>query len=332
MPPGAWITAAASDRLFVIGDLADIYVLRLAADGRPERLSKLSVNVPGLADAPYGGVLSPNGRLLALSTGPCWRIHGPTCPYAVVVFSLATGAITSWRTNERSRSPLPRMPAQVVAGLLRQQPQEVGEIKMTAPATAGNATFRRLPGQAEYLQKIMPWPRTEWTISPGDASSAARARTSQTRCTTNAPACWSLRTSHRDRMRAHCGGAADYYERLAEDGGRQVLGLVRGFAVFLVAVLCVRPRRDGGSAPLARPAQSGARRRPARTDRPDGVWGGWRYDYRPPVTAVFQLKSRDRRSRITGSRPAERAVPKVLPGGTIGRIPPSRAVPTMTPK
>ncbi len=106
VPPGAWITAAASDRLFVIGDLADIYVLRLAADGRHEGLSKLSVNIPGLADAPYGGALSPNGRLLALSTGPCWRIHGPTCPYAVVVFSLATGAITSWRTNEWFPVPL----------------------------------------------------------------------------------------------------------------------------------------------------------------------------------------------------------------------------------
>lgn len=32
---------------------------------------------------------------------------------------------------------------------------------MAAPPTAGNAIFRRLAGQSEYLYKVMPWPRTE---------------------------------------------------------------------------------------------------------------------------------------------------------------------------
>ena len=61
-----------------------------------------------------------------------------------------------------------RLPAQVVAGLLRQEPQEAGGLKVSAPPSSGNGMFRRLAGQAEYLYKIMPWPRTEWTISPSE--------------------------------------------------------------------------------------------------------------------------------------------------------------------
>lgn len=42
---------------------------------------------------------------------------------------------------------------------------------MAASTTAGNAIFRRLAGQAEYLYKIMPWPRTEWIVSPSEIMS-----------------------------------------------------------------------------------------------------------------------------------------------------------------
>ena len=60
----------------------------------------------------------------------------------------------------------------VVAGLLRQEPQEVEGLSVSAPASVDKGPFRRMAGQAEYLYVITPWPRTEWTISPVDTMAA----------------------------------------------------------------------------------------------------------------------------------------------------------------
>lgn len=60
------------------------------------------------------------------------------------------------------------LPGRVAAGLLREEPQDLDGLKVTAPTPGPGATFRRLAGQAEWSHVVMPWPRTEWTISPAD--------------------------------------------------------------------------------------------------------------------------------------------------------------------
>lgn len=61
-----------------------------------------------------------------------------------------------------------RWPGTVVAGLLRQEPQEVEGLRVSAPPSANQGSFRRMAGQAEYLYVITPWPRTEWAVSPAE--------------------------------------------------------------------------------------------------------------------------------------------------------------------
>jgi hypothetical protein len=93
LAPGEWITAAASDRLFVISDPDGLYALRLAANGAPEPLRKLSLKTSA-NERSDGGSLSPDGKLLALFTS-CFTSKR-NCPDGVVVFSLATGVSRTW--------------------------------------------------------------------------------------------------------------------------------------------------------------------------------------------------------------------------------------------
>lgn len=94
-----WITAAANDRVFAIGDVLGVDVLRLAADGHVERLSHLPKKIiPGLLDG-MPGLLSPDGTELALSNQLSVRCSGGVlCPTGadVTVVSLATGATRTW--------------------------------------------------------------------------------------------------------------------------------------------------------------------------------------------------------------------------------------------
>jgi hypothetical protein len=69
-----------------------------------------------------------------------------------------------------------RLPSEVVAGLLRSEPQDVGGLKVSAPPSSGNGTFRRLAGHAEYLYRILPWPRTEWTVRPSEIMASREDR------------------------------------------------------------------------------------------------------------------------------------------------------------
>jgi hypothetical protein len=100
---GYWTTAAASDRLFVIGDPNGLYALRLAANGSPEPPSKLPIRISG-GDGFLGGALSPNGALLALDTRPCLSSQR-SCPDGIVVFSLATGTGRTWLTQDAYLAP-----------------------------------------------------------------------------------------------------------------------------------------------------------------------------------------------------------------------------------
>jgi hypothetical protein len=106
VPGGAQeITGAADDRTFVIHDGTDLFWLRLAADGRPARLTRLPVTVP-VEDTI---ALSPDGRTIAYenqsSCQSFWStgtgLMGETgCPEnAIRLVSLATGATRTWSTR-----------------------------------------------------------------------------------------------------------------------------------------------------------------------------------------------------------------------------------------
>jgi hypothetical protein len=93
----AWISGAASDRFFVIGVNnvsgvnEDLYALRLAPDGRPDRLRQYPAAIARQVHPP--GVLSPDGTQLADAAFACTKRY---CRNGVKVISLATGAHRTW--------------------------------------------------------------------------------------------------------------------------------------------------------------------------------------------------------------------------------------------
>jgi hypothetical protein len=99
VPGGAQqIAGAADDRTFVIHDGTDLFRLRLAADGRPARLTRLPVTVP----AGDTIALSPDGRTIAFENqSSCQGIRSETgCPEnAIRLVWLATGATRTWSTR-----------------------------------------------------------------------------------------------------------------------------------------------------------------------------------------------------------------------------------------
>jgi hypothetical protein len=101
---GPSITAAGDDRTFVIMEQSDVprlnlfYRLRVAANGRSARLSRLPVSVPAylaLTDV----ALSPDGTRLAMDVQHC-NAKTQSCPYTGIrVVTIATGAVSSWTTR-----------------------------------------------------------------------------------------------------------------------------------------------------------------------------------------------------------------------------------------
>ena len=101
---GPSITAAGDDRTFVIMEQSDVprinvfYRLRVAANGRSAKLSKLPVSVPAylaLTDV----ALSPDGTRLAMDVQHC-NDKTESCPYTGIrVVTIATGAVSSWTTR-----------------------------------------------------------------------------------------------------------------------------------------------------------------------------------------------------------------------------------------
>jgi len=98
------ITAAGDDRTFVITEQSDVprvikfYLLRLAANGRSAKLSKLALSVPAylaLTDV----ALSPDGTRLAMDVQHC-NAKTESCPYTGIrVVTIATGAASTWTTR-----------------------------------------------------------------------------------------------------------------------------------------------------------------------------------------------------------------------------------------
>lgn len=101
---GPRITAAGDDRTFVIMEQSDVprvnlfYRLRVAANGRSAKLSRLPVSVPAylaLTDV----ALSPDGTRLAMDVQHC-NAKTESCPYTGIrVVTIATGAVSSWTTR-----------------------------------------------------------------------------------------------------------------------------------------------------------------------------------------------------------------------------------------
>jgi hypothetical protein len=58
-----------------------------------------------------------------------------------------------------------RLPGPVVAGLLRDEPQRIADMQVTAPTAQSTANYDRLAGQVKWNHLVLPWPRTEWDIS-----------------------------------------------------------------------------------------------------------------------------------------------------------------------
>ena len=106
----ASITGAADGRTFLIDEGSDLFLLRLAADGRPARLSRLQVKVPRGAD-PLTFVsdvaLSPDGDTVAIANQSSCEVPpafggggAPSCRHTMIrLVSLATGATRTWSTR-----------------------------------------------------------------------------------------------------------------------------------------------------------------------------------------------------------------------------------------
>jgi hypothetical protein len=59
-----------------------------------------------------------------------------------------------------------RLPGQVVAELIRERSQSIGDLKVTAPAPQNNGNYTRLRGQRLWNHSALPWPRTVWLVGP----------------------------------------------------------------------------------------------------------------------------------------------------------------------
>ncbi|MBP1782773.1 hypothetical protein J3R08_002623 [Micromonospora sp. HB375] len=59
-----------------------------------------------------------------------------------------------------------RLPGSLVADLVREKPQQVDGLTVSAPAAQQSGGFQRLAGQVRWNNTVLPWPRTEWQLSP----------------------------------------------------------------------------------------------------------------------------------------------------------------------
>ncbi|WP_157746488.1 AlbA family DNA-binding domain-containing protein [Micromonospora inositola] len=69
-----------------------------------------------------------------------------------------------------------RLPGSLVADLLREKPHQVAGLTVSAPAAQSSGNFQRLAGQVRWNNTALPWPRTEWQLSPAKQAST-RQRT-----------------------------------------------------------------------------------------------------------------------------------------------------------
>ncbi|WBB91500.1 ATP-binding protein [Verrucosispora sp. WMMC514] len=59
-----------------------------------------------------------------------------------------------------------RLPGSLAADLVRGISQHVAELTVSAPAVHDSGSFQRVAGQVHYNNAVLPWPRTEWQLSP----------------------------------------------------------------------------------------------------------------------------------------------------------------------
>lgn len=96
-----YITGAADDRTFVLNDGYELFRLRLAADGRSARLSRLPITLPSALD---NVALAPDGSTVAIESQNCKFVSKTNmqviCHYSAIrLISLRTGATRTWSTR-----------------------------------------------------------------------------------------------------------------------------------------------------------------------------------------------------------------------------------------
>ena len=100
---GLSITAAGDDRTFIITEqpgppVMGFYLLRVAANGRSAKLSRLPLSLPGYLSV-TDVALSPDARRLAMDVQHC-NAKTQSCPYTGVrVITIATGVVSTWTTR-----------------------------------------------------------------------------------------------------------------------------------------------------------------------------------------------------------------------------------------
>jgi hypothetical protein len=94
LPGGvSWISGAADGRTFVMNNGNDLFRLRLAADGRSMRISRLPIT---LTSSVGNVALSPDGTTVELESQTCTGTPDQ-CQYTTIrLVSLATGATKTW--------------------------------------------------------------------------------------------------------------------------------------------------------------------------------------------------------------------------------------------
>jgi hypothetical protein len=65
------------------------------------------------------------------------------------------------------------LPGPVVAQVMRGRSHVLRDLKVNAPASATNGIYSRLPSQRLWNHAVLPWPRTEWLISPAQTPSSS---------------------------------------------------------------------------------------------------------------------------------------------------------------
>jgi hypothetical protein len=90
-------------------------------------------------------------RLALMREADGWRVwHGE-----VTLGAIGAAPGRAWRYGTEIFLER-RWPGTVVAGLLRQEPQQVEGLKVSAPPSVEKGGFRRMAGQSEYLYVITP--------------------------------------------------------------------------------------------------------------------------------------------------------------------------------
>lgn len=69
-----------------------------------------------------------------------------------------------------------RLPGPLTADLVRGMSHQVAARTVSAPAVNDRGSFQRVAGQVRYNNAVLPWPRTEWQLSPTEQASTRPRR------------------------------------------------------------------------------------------------------------------------------------------------------------